>query len=72
VESGNPSDDVKAKAARQGTAYKIGFWFLLLTLIGFVGGLFFAQHVIIERRLADAVKLQGIVIGNIPYDLKAR
>lgn len=55
-----------------GTAYKVGFWFLLLTLLGFLGGMYFAQHVIIEKRLADAVKLQGIVINSQPYDLKAR
>lgn len=52
--------------------YKIGFWFLALTLLGFIGGLYFAQHYIIDRQLASAVTLQGIVIDNIPFDLKRR
>jgi hypothetical protein len=55
-----------------GFMYRIGFWFLALTLAGFIGGMYFAQHFIIERQLNDAVTLQGIVIGNTPFDLKKR
>jgi uncharacterized protein YneF (UPF0154 family) len=52
--------------------YRIGFWFLIIFLIGFISGVFFAQKMIIEKRLADSVKLKGIVIESVVYDLKER
>ena len=54
------------------TFYKVGFWTTVILLIGFIGGIFFAQYMIIEKRLADSVKLGGIVIDQRVYDLKAR
>jgi hypothetical protein len=50
--------------------YRIGFWFLIIFLAGFISGLFFAQEMIIEKRLSDSVRLKGIIIGNTVYDLK--
>lgn len=52
--------------------YKAGFYFLIVFALGFIGGVFFAQNVIIEKKLSDSVKLKGIVINSIPYDLKER
>jgi hypothetical protein len=52
--------------------YKIGFWFLSLFLMGFIAGMVFADKLIIEKRLEDSIKLKGIVINKIPYDLKER
>jgi len=52
--------------------YKVGFFFLIIFLVGFIIGIYFAQDVIIERRLNDSIKLKGIVINSIPYDLKER
>ena len=52
--------------------HKIGFWFLIIFLTGFISGSYFAQKMIIERRLSEAVKLEGIVIHNQVYSLKPR
>jgi hypothetical protein len=54
------------------TIYRIGFWFLIIYLIGIITGIGFAHNIVIERKLKDAIKLGGIVIDNTVYDLKAR
>jgi len=54
------------------TVYRIGFWFLVIYLVGFLSGILFAQKMVIDPRLKDAVKLGGIVINNSVYDLKPR
>lgn len=52
--------------------YRRGFYAVILALVGFIGGIYFAQHMIIAPKLDDAVKLKGIVINSQPYDLKER
>lgn len=52
--------------------YKIGFWFLIIFLFGFWGGMKFSQERIFDKLLKDSVKLGGIVIDNTVYDLKQR
>ena len=61
-----------AKNIKADMFYKVGFFFLIIFLVGFIIGIYFAQDVIIERRLNDSIKLKGIVINSIPYDLKER
>jgi len=48
------------------------FWLIIASLIGFVIGISFAQELIIGKKLSDSVKLHGIVINSVPYDLKER
>ena len=48
------------------------FWMIIAALFGFMVGIYFAQDIIIGKMLDDAVKLKGIVIHSIPYDLKER
>ena len=60
------------KNIRADMFYKVSFFFLIIFLVGFIIGIYFAQDVIIERRLNDSIKLKGIVINSIPYDLKER
>jgi len=50
----------------------IGFWFLIIFLIGFTSGIFFASKMIIEPRLNDSIILGGIVIDKKSYDIKPR
>lgn len=52
--------------------HRVGFWFLVIFLTGFISGTYFAQKMIIERKLSEAVKLEGIVINNQVYSLKPR
>jgi hypothetical protein len=54
------------------TVYKIVSWFMIIFLVGFISGIFFAQYIIIEKRLADSVALKGMVIDNKVYDLRER
>ncbi len=51
--------------------HKIGFYFLIIFLAGFlVGGTFTKK--IVEIRLNEAKILGGVVIDGKPFDLKAR
>lgn len=59
----------RVKEQHKDVFYRIGFWFLIIFLAGFISGMFFAQDRIIEKRLSDAVKLKGIIINNTVYDL---
>jgi hypothetical protein len=52
--------------------HKVGFWFLIIFLTGFISGTYFAQKMIIERKLSEAVKLEGIVIHDQVYSLKPK
>ncbi len=52
--------------------HKISFWFLSIFLIGFVAGMFFADKMIIERRLRDSVRVGGIVLYDKVYNLQER
>ena len=52
--------------------HRIGFWFLIIFLIGFISGVFFIQKMVIEPRLRDSVTLGGVVIDKKPYDIKLR
>jgi len=51
--------------------HRVGFYFLIIFLAGFlVGGTFTKK--IVEIRLNEAIILGGIVIDGKPFDLKAR
>jgi hypothetical protein len=50
---------------------KISFWLLLVFLVGFLCGSY-AMDRFVAMKMEDAKKLNGIVINNIPYDLKQR
>lgn len=54
------------------SAYRIGFWFLVIYLAGIISGIFFTQDILIGRRLNEATKLGGMVISNEVYDVKKR
>lgn len=49
----------------------LSFWFLLVFLIGFLSGTY-AMNKYLDIRLSDSVKLNGIIINDLPYDLKQR
>ena len=51
--------------------HRVGFWFTICFLLGFlVGGTFTKK--IVEIRLNEAKILGGVVIDGKPFDLKAR
>lgn len=52
--------------------YKVGFYFLIIFLFGCFVGIYGAQKFIIERKLSEAIKLQGVVLNNLVYDIKLR
>ena len=52
--------------------YKVGFYFLIIFLFGCSVGIYGAQKLIIERKLSEAIKLQGVVLNNLVYDIKLR
>lgn len=51
--------------------HTLSFWFLLIFLLGFLTGTF-AMNKYLDVRLSDAVKLNGIIINGLPYDLAKR
>lgn len=51
--------------------HMLSFWFLLIFLIGFLCGTY-AMNKYLDIRMRDAVKLNGIIINDLPYDLKIR
>ena len=53
------------------TFQKISFWLLLVFLVGFLCGSY-AMNQFVDIKMEDAKKLNGIVINNVPYDLKPR
>jgi len=55
-----------------GDRYKIAFWSLIIFILGFIAGIFYAQDIIIGKRLKDSTRLGGIVIENKVYDMKER
>jgi hypothetical protein len=52
--------------------YKLGFWTTILLLIGFIGGIFFAQYFVIDRKLAEAARIGGVVVNNKVFDMTER
>lgn len=52
------------------TKYKAGFFVILILLVGFIGGLFFAQYAIIEPKHKESTRLKGIIIDNKVYTLQ--
>jgi len=52
--------------------HKVGFWFLIIFLSGFISGVYFTQKMIIEKRLSEAVKLEGVIIHDQVYTLKPK
>jgi hypothetical protein len=55
-----------------GKVQKMMGWFLIVLLLGFIAGWYMSTWMVIDPRLDDAVALKGIVIKNVPYDLKVR
>jgi len=51
--------------------HTLSFWFLLIFLVGFLTGTYCMQKYV-DIRMNDAVKLNGIIINSLPYDLKQR
>ena len=51
--------------------HKIGFWFLVVFLLGFLAGGTFSKQVV-DYKLKDSVKLGGVVIDQKVYDIKMR
>jgi hypothetical protein len=53
-------------------AHKIGFWALIIFLLGiFVGG-WLANWIIIDRRLSEAIKIGGVVLDQKVYSIQLR
>lgn len=52
--------------------YKLGFWTTILLLMGFIGGLFFAQYFIIDKKLAESARIGAVVINNKVFDMAER
>jgi len=61
--------DVLCKIGHQ--LQKMGFWVLLLLLVGMLAGAKVTSK-IYDWRAQEAVKLQGVIIDNKIYDLKQR
>jgi hypothetical protein len=53
-------------------AHRIGFWALIVFLLGIVVGGWLANWFIIDRRLSDAIRIGGIVLNQTAYDIKLR
>jgi hypothetical protein len=51
--------------------HKIGFWFLVVFLCGFLSGNVFSQK-LVDMKLQSSVKLGGVVIDQKVFDLKPR
>ncbi len=51
--------------------HKIGFWFLVIFLCGFLSGNVFSQK-LVDMKLQSSVKLGGVVIDQKVFDLKPR
>lgn len=51
--------------------HRWSFRMLLMFLIGVVAGVYFAS-LVIDWRFSQAIKLKGIVINDIPYNLQER
>lgn len=51
--------------------HTLSFWFLLIFLLGFLSGTY-AMNKYLDVRMNDAVKLNGIIINGLPFDLKQR
>jgi predicted negative regulator of RcsB-dependent stress response len=51
--------------------HKIGFWFLIVFLIGVVGGAY-GMHIYQKYQLNDSVLLKAFVLDKKVYDIKER
>lgn len=56
----------------QGVLYKVGFWFVVIFLSGFLYGQYNAKKNIIEAKLKEATSIGAVVINGTVYDLKER